>query len=449
MTSIRRRRRSAVCVVSLVFASITVIGGNERLGRTARADESAGGIRDCNRNGIADDVEVADGSAADCNTNDIPDECEICSTAMTASNNPRDYCSPHPGGSCDCQACAAAVCGVDPFCCDAEWDDICAQSAAVSPECPCGVGPFEPQTDCDDDGDLDECQNLSPWRGSALVFDGRGAYVTAGTDEALRMDAGFTLEAWIQPSGPGSDSTQGGIIANREGEYELARFADGTIRFALANGVPGWAWASSRVVAPRLAWTHIALVYDSSRRNVRVLADGEEAFALTGNVGGAIHDVEPTFNEFRIGGRQRVEQFFDGQIDEVRIWNLPRPSADIAADRNRWLRGDEPGLVGYWRLNEGRGQTAFDRADGHHGAVVGAPWKSSQRCILLGDLDSDGDVSAADVGELTRCILGPGQSSLVPPCRPDASDAADLQRDGDVDLADLRILLNRVVAPTD
>ncbi len=38
-------------------------------------------------------------------------------------------CFPHGGQGCDDPACEAAVCAVDPFCCDTAWDGICAEEA--------------------------------------------------------------------------------------------------------------------------------------------------------------------------------------------------------------------------------------------------------------------------------------------------------------------------------
>ncbi len=36
---------------------------------------------------------------------------------------------------CDDVACCEAICAADPFCCDVEWDQICADAAAASPAC--------------------------------------------------------------------------------------------------------------------------------------------------------------------------------------------------------------------------------------------------------------------------------------------------------------------------
>ena len=54
------------------------------------------------------------------------------------------------------------------------------------------------------------------------------------------------------------------------------------------------------------------------------------------------------------------QAFFTGEIDEVRMWNIARSGDDIRATMNRSLTGLEPGLGGYWRFDEGEGQSVED-----------------------------------------------------------------------------------------
>ena len=36
-----------------------------------------------------------------------------------------------------------SICAADTFCCDTEWDSICAEGAAAVPACGCGGGPTD------------------------------------------------------------------------------------------------------------------------------------------------------------------------------------------------------------------------------------------------------------------------------------------------------------------
>ena len=58
--------------------------------------------------------------------NEAADMCDVCAGPPTGG----DCCQPHDAPGCGDQGCAATVCGIDPFCCDATWDGICADEAA-------------------------------------------------------------------------------------------------------------------------------------------------------------------------------------------------------------------------------------------------------------------------------------------------------------------------------
>ena len=49
-----------------------------------------------------------------------------------------------------------------------------------------------------------------------------------------------------------------------------------------------------------------------------------------------------------------------GKISELRIWNIALKDAEILANSQVYLTGNEPGLVAYYRLNEGSGTEARD-----------------------------------------------------------------------------------------
>ncbi|MDC0416302.1 hypothetical protein OAM12_03470 [Candidatus Pelagibacter sp.] len=49
-----------------------------------------------------------------------------------------------------------------------------------------------------------------------------------------------------------------------------------------------------------------------------------------------------------------------GNISEMRIWNISRSETDIANNNRRRLTGSEPGLVSYYKFNEGSGNIAVD-----------------------------------------------------------------------------------------
>ena len=219
---------------------------------------------------------------------------------------------------------------------------------------------------------------LHPAALTALNFDGINDQVIVNSAAALAgldVTTNATWEAWINPTGPGSDPTEGGVILSKEGEYEIARFADGSIRYAIdittAQGT--WIWIDTGFDAPLNQWTHLALTYDGSL--LRFYANGTLVHTNARTAGPvAIGDVTPTMNEFRIGGRQALARFFNGMIDEVRVWNIVRTPAEIQQYLGRTLAGTEPGLLAYYRFDEGNGVVILDSGPrGFHGNLSGGP----------------------------------------------------------------------------
>ena len=103
------------------------------------------------------------------------------------------------------------------------------------------------------------------WNGkNAVCLDGNDDYVQIGNPPSLTMKNGVTINAWIYPKGPGNGPDgSGGIIVNKEGEYEVARFADGSIRVAFADASGHWDWIDTKMQAPENTWTHFIIVYDA------------------------------------------------------------------------------------------------------------------------------------------------------------------------------------------
>jgi hypothetical protein len=105
-------------------------------------------------------------------------------------------------------------------------------------------------------------------------------------------------------------------------------------------------------------WIHFAMTYDQTA--VTLYVNGNFAMGTQGArrtvTNGMLATVQTMLT---IGGNPRGA-YFNGQIDEFRLWNVARSQDEIMAAMNRTLSGDEPGLVGYWKFDDGDGTTAKD-----------------------------------------------------------------------------------------
>ena len=153
--------------------------------------------------------------------------------------------------------------------------------------------------------------------GQAFHFDGSNDSVRGSSSDILRPANKFTIDAHIYPTGPGSVAEFGGIIVSKEGEYLLARFSDGSIGWAIANTDPGWAWVDTDYVAPLDQWTRVTFTYENG--TATTYANGVQVHQYVGS--GAIGDADASRDQFQIGGRQALSQYFDGLIDDVTLFD--------------------------------------------------------------------------------------------------------------------------------
>ena len=66
---------------------------------------------------------------------------------------------------------------------------------------------------------------------------------------------------------------------------------------------------------------------------------------------------------------------FEGQINDVRIWNVALDGQQIQESMYNYLSNYEENLVGHWNFNDGEGTVLTDlSSNGNNGAIFGATW---------------------------------------------------------------------------
>jgi hypothetical protein len=162
--------------------------------------------------------------------------------------------------------------------------------------------------------------------GSALSFDGINDQVSVPDANTLDLTNAMTLEAWVRPSALSAwrtilmkEQTAGlvyGLYANGDTNRPSAH-----IYTNVERDVRGTA------AVPVNAWTHVAATYDGAV--LRFFINGTQV--STANIAGTILT---STGQLRIGGNSIWGEWFNGLIDEVRVYKRTLTAAEIQADMN-------------------------------------------------------------------------------------------------------------------
>ena len=209
-------------------------------------------------------------------------------------------------------------------------------------------------------------------------------YVNISSDVSLQASAGMTIECWVK-AGLDNYSNYAPIVHYMRlgGETEESGFAiqyfDGELRFMVNVGTGAYdivgdglqLWPG--MTLDQNVWTHVAGTYDVSTGQAKIFKNGVEQSSFN-TEGGNINwdfietvDMKIGKSEFNPGGS---DGYFDGGVDEVRLWNIALDDAALQNFMSNCPLG-ETGLIGYWNFNDGDDDTIEDLTDsGNDGTLV-------------------------------------------------------------------------------
>lgn len=173
--------------------------------------------------------------------------------------------------------------------------------------------------------------------GEALNFDGVDDYVDIS---GVKISGSYTKEAWIylpvvNPADPNAHNIISGSATS----------------LYVYQGKLGAGHNFNNVQDPTVltanTWYHVAVTFDASTGTMTLYKNG-----LPVNVG-----VAPAYTEttLLLGAiyTGTVGYFFQGNIDQVRIWNVVRTSSDIFNDFSCYATGNEPNLIALYPFTQG------------------------------------------------------------------------------------------------
>jgi hypothetical protein len=242
--------------------------------------------------------------------------------------------------------------------------------------------------------------------GNGVRFDGANDYIVVPDSAPLDVTTRYTFESWVRVS----NYQYGTLISkfeddgnNRGWMINFGETGDPTKLYVVQTSAGTWTnpiqWNTGWTPALN-TWFHIAVVFDAT------LPSNELKLYVNGNLQAQTswaHALVPNNANLYLGGYDgggnglnagANERFFNGSMDDTRVWNTSRTQAEIQARMNSELGGTETGLVGYWKLNQGiaggsnAGVTTVTATTGSNGTLVNSSLAGTTSNWVVGTVAS-------------------------------------------------------------
>ncbi|MBL7795696.1 MAG: HYR domain-containing protein, partial [Saprospiraceae bacterium] len=189
--------------------------------------------------------------------------------------------------------------------------------------------------------------NCSLILGNALGFDGANDFVQTNTPFSPGT-TDYTIETWVY-----NRSSSGYIWARDNSgdtnhQFRFRFTGAGQVEFAMSEASqnnPMFLNSTTNAI-PVNAWTHVACVRQGTNHYIYI--NGVLNASMTT---GSVVNCTPSY-PFHIAKRNNGE-FFNGVLDEFRIWTVARTPSEIQSAMNLELIGNEAGLNTYYKFNQG------------------------------------------------------------------------------------------------
>ena len=209
---------------------------------------------------------------------------------------------------------------------------------------------------------------------NAIDYDGSDDYVEIPNDSSLNLDDNGTMEAWIYPESftagagivfKGSSSVAYGFGLGGQGSGVFTGGSNNNIGFVLGAGTDFLLTGSDALSTDN--WYHVACTWDESTDTRAIYLNGIQYAFSTADISGV---TTTTTDGLRFGMQDTDDIYFDGWIDEVRIWETTRTQTEIRNTMCQKLAGTETGLVSYWRFDrETSDTTVYDYGTDNDGTM--------------------------------------------------------------------------------
>ena len=211
--------------------------------------------------------------------------------------------------------------------------------------------------------------------GGDVDLDGTNDYITMGDQSVHEGMARMTLSGWIKMDALPASTYMPISKSSAIGQYRFTIDSSGNPVFVLATTNNAWyssgTYASGSTALTTSTWIHLLGTYDG--QYVRIYVNGVLAGTGSQAISGSIVS---NVSNFQIG-YDSFGNYFNGQIDEVRLYNREFSSDEVGQlYRLNTPTSTDTGLKGYWSFNgkDMSGTSAYDRSGaGNTGTLTGGP----------------------------------------------------------------------------
>jgi DNA-binding beta-propeller fold protein YncE len=180
----------------------------------------------------------------------------------------------------------------------------------------------------DHDGTIEGAEWVGGKFGDALRFKAEDEdSVTIPASDELDLTSAFTLEAWVRPS---TATWQPVVVKEAPSSLAYGLYAAGNTELkpkgTILDESSGESEAEAEEAIAADDWSHLALASDGE--DLRLYVNGELVDTVPAR------SARLSEGDLRIGGHDAWNHWFDGLIDEVRIYNRALGAEEISADRD-------------------------------------------------------------------------------------------------------------------
>ena len=239
--------------------------------------------------------------------------------------------------------------------------------------------------------------------GKAFDFNGSSSYVDAGTSPLFDITDEKTIEFWVKP---------GTQIGNWRRPLSFGGYAaNGWTIYTGTTGVEtlypslGTASGWSGSLAPAIpvvpgTWNHVAIVAK--------LGSYGRSYLNGISVGASITPAtyySNTAQSLKIG--TEGGSYYDGSVDQVRIYNYARTPAQVAYDYNKG------GPVGWWKMDECQGTQIADWSGNANHGILSIGASGTQNTVGTCSVGTSAAWTAGATGKINASLNFDGSDDYI------------------------------------